>query len=802
MPKHPAYQTWQNMISRCYNAKFDGYAAHGGRGVTVCEKWRTFDGFWEDMKDGYFPRARISRKDEDDGFYKGNCRWATTKQALWIEPGDRFTRLTVLRKYDGIRKKHEGERWVCRCDCGNETTVNSSALYRGKTRSCGCIASLGIKPGDVFAHLTILRRHGTGGKWVCRCDCGNETTAGGSALYHNEVKSCGCHSRELSSKASHRRARQLDPGVKFGTLTVLRKDMSTNRTRWVCRCDCGNEIALSAHALMSGKTKSCGCQQYIRDHEDLVGRQFGQLVVKEYAGRRLRGIHNIILWKCDCDCGNEIVVTGPELKHGHTKSCGCRRRLSGAHWYNLECANGVVTSHQGNYELNTAILLDVRGVTFTPHPTPSIPWVDAAGMDHEYHPDFHVPDINAYVDPKNKYIAALQAEKFRCLREQHPDKKFIILGDEFFKEYRDNLGKLRQQRIHYKVKVESSISRKWYNDGIKSYLVFPEEADSTWNVGRGPIEDDGGEWRPVVGWDGFYDVSDTGRVRSVARVIRRRNVSQSIEEKILAPCIAGKGHEFVTLHGDGKKLPKYISNLVLEAFVGPRPPNQRVRHLNGDIRDNRLVNLCYGTALEDIQDRRRRGTLPPSIADEFWKWVDKSGGPDRLCWPAEIPYFGDGSCCWIWTRGLGGGGYGRMWKDGQKVLMHRHVWELEHDEPISPGLKVLHYCGNPACCNPTHLFLGTDDDKTRNMIRQGRQAQGERSGARKHPERIPRGENQGSAKLKTANIIEIRARRSAGARLQELADEFGVSFSQIGYICRGEKWKHMEPPIGSKGGTE
>lgn len=118
------------------------------------------------------------------------------------------------------------------------------------------------------------------------------------------------------------------------------------------------------------------------------------------------------------------------------------------------------------------------------------------------------------------------------------------------------------------------------------------------------------QWRSVPGFPG-YAVSDTGRVRSLARVVYRRDGRRhTVTESVLATPPNDDGYPHVTLHRPGERRTVAVHLLVAAAFHGPRPAGLEVRHLNGDPADNRAANLAYGTHAENMRDRVRHGRHP------------------------------------------------------------------------------------------------------------------------------------------------------------------------------------------------
>lgn len=170
--------------------------------------------------------------------------------------------------------------------------------------------------GQKFGKLTAIKPTGRNRNgqvlWEAKCECGNVCTAVGGDLARGKKKSCGCGAKNIPQKFT---------GKRFGKLLVLRKDESnTSRyAKWICQCDCGTVKSIAGCNLVSGGTVSCGCSR--AKTLELEGRRFGRLTVLGKEGV----VNSKLVWKCLCDCGNEVSVVGSRLINGHTNSCGCYR---------------------------------------------------------------------------------------------------------------------------------------------------------------------------------------------------------------------------------------------------------------------------------------------------------------------------------------------------------------------------------------------------------------------------------------------------------------------------------------------
>lgn len=116
------------------------------------------------------------------------------------------------------------------------------------------------------------------------------------------------------------------------------------------------------------------------------------------------------------------------------------------------------------------------------------------------------------------------------------------------------------------------------------------------------------EWRPVVGYEDRYEVSNDGKIRSIPREFTDK-IGRScwIPRRELSLPTRYTGHKMASLRGDGNSKTYYVHRLVLEAFVGPAPDGMEACHNNGVPDDNRVENLRWDTRSANRLDRVTHG---------------------------------------------------------------------------------------------------------------------------------------------------------------------------------------------------
>lgn len=138
----------------------------------------------------------------------------------------------------------------------------------------------------------------------------------------------------------------------------------------------------------------------------------------------------------------------------------------------------------------------------------------------------------------------------------------------------------------------------------------------------------------------------------------------------------------------------------------------------------------------------------------FWKNIVKSGG------------------CWEYQKCISTGGYGRLCIKRKFISAHRFSYELHHGS-IPEGMFVCHTCDNPPCVNPSHLWLGTNEDNQKDMIDKNRNK---------------KGSEHWKSKLTKEQVLNIKKELIEGKTGYQLAKKYGVHHQTIYSIKSKQNW--------------
>lgn len=158
----------------------------------------------------------------------------------------------------------------------------------------------------------------------------------------------------------------------------------------------------------------------------------------------------------------------------------------------------------------------------------------------------------------------------------------------------------------------------------------------------------------------------------------------------------------------------------------------------------------------DISVVKSGGNPPGDPVVRFWSKVDVRTDEE----------------CWLWTGTFVTGGYGGFKAGGKMHRAHRYSYELANG-PIAAGLSVCHACDVPACVNPSHLWLGTNEENSADRHSKGRTVSGE---------------SHYAARLTASDVRNIRSDERSTS---EIASDYGISDTTVRRIKRHEKWRSV-----------
>jgi len=161
--------------------------------------------------------------------------------------------------------------------------------------------------GQRFGRLTVIERdkpHITSGGvsvtyWICKCDCGNITSVGTQKLRNGHTVSCGCARHDVKGQGFEDLT-----GKRFHRLVVVRflekNERTTRGYNWLCRCDCGKMVKANANKLKTGLQQSCGCLK------EEMKPMLGDMTRKyKYSNKRLYSVYKAMLNRVSDTNGRE-----------------------------------------------------------------------------------------------------------------------------------------------------------------------------------------------------------------------------------------------------------------------------------------------------------------------------------------------------------------------------------------------------------------------------------------------------------------------------------------------------------------
>lgn len=210
--------------------------------------------------------------------------------------------------------------------------------------------------GNHYGELEVLglsdRRIGKKILWICKCSCGRIVEVLSSNLKNGNTKTCGAmiHRKKHLEDMWNKTLTDLT-GLTFGSWLVLRRDGSTQPTKWICKClNCETVKSVLATNLKNGSSTSCGCSKH---NKSLEGQTIGFWNVGTRSNRQRPNGHYCTTYLCTCKCGTKRYVDESRLINGTSLSCGCLKSKAN------EAINQILNErsipHQGEYSYSDLI---------------------------------------------------------------------------------------------------------------------------------------------------------------------------------------------------------------------------------------------------------------------------------------------------------------------------------------------------------------------------------------------------------------------------------------------------------------
>ena len=216
----------------------------------------------------------------------------------------------------------------CVCDeCGAEKSIRGYYLNNGSTSKCShkerketdqtirnnkaSNSKLVNIKGEIFDTLEVKKYLGDK-LWLCRCNvCNSEKSIRGHALRNGSYTKCNHGINKKQANIA---------GKQFDNWTVI--EYIKDKSKWKCRCSCGEIRLLTSYQLTNGLSKSCG--HNTTGVKSLTGMKFGEWEVLRKSPVQIDGYSGGVFWECRCSCGTVMDIGSYILRNGISKSCGCK----------------------------------------------------------------------------------------------------------------------------------------------------------------------------------------------------------------------------------------------------------------------------------------------------------------------------------------------------------------------------------------------------------------------------------------------------------------------------------------------
>lgn len=136
-------------------------------------------------------------------------------------------------------------------------------------------------------------------------------------------------------------------------------------------------------------------------------------------------------------------------------------------------------------------------------------------------------------------------------------------------------------------------------------------------------------WKDIKGYEGLYQVSNLGKVRSLDRKIKNKHGFRTIKGQLINPFMWGAGYLYVNLHKEQMRISKSVHRLVAEAFLPNEEGKPEVNHKDGDKKNNKADNLEWATSSENEKHAYNSGLIPITWGNKI-KCTNSLTGVEKL----------------------------------------------------------------------------------------------------------------------------------------------------------------------------